>query len=148
MTRLSANAHPFSKTATYAHEARTRVSFGGITACRRFHITPEERSVRMWAWDKGGDEGMTLQPQTKSITYQSYTSKIKAQDSTSAAPFEVPPEPMPTDLHKRVTWRETQDMLTRQKAENIPTPPAYNPNNQLPRLYATGSPAWMALSLD
>ena len=114
MTRLSANALPFAKTATYAHQARPRVSFGGITACRRFQITPEERSVRLWAWNRGGAEGVTRITHSKPINSK-YPSKIKPQDATAAAPFEVPPEPMPADLHKRVTWRETQDTLVRQK---------------------------------
>ena len=121
MTRLSANARPFAKTATYAHQARFRVSFGGITACRRFQVTPEERSARLWAWHKGGAEGVSHHQRrhlTKPLlTCPNYPSKIKPQDATAAAPFEVPPEPMPADLHKRVTWRETQDTLVRQKTE-------------------------------
>ena len=115
MTRLSANALPFAKTATYAHQARPRVSFGGITACRRFQITPEERSCRMWAWNRGGVEGVTRITHSKPINSKSYPSKIKPKDATAAAPYEVPPEPIPADLHKRVIWRETQDTLVRQK---------------------------------
>ena len=146
MTRLSANALPFAKTATYAHQARPRVSFGGITACRRFQITPEERSVRLWAWDRGGAEGVTLQPHTKPFTPKTYPSKIKPQDTAAAAPYEVPPEPIPADLHKRVIWRETQDTLTRQKTPNTPTPCGIlSSKNHLPRLYATGAHAREAL---
>jgi len=146
MTRLSANALPFAKTATYAHQARPRVSFGGITACRRFQITPEERSVRLWAWNKGGAEGVTLNPSSKSFTPRVYPSKIKPQDTAAAAPYEVPPEPIPADLHKRVIWRETQDTLTRQKTPNTPTPCGIlSSKNHLPRLYATGAHAREAL---
>ena len=120
MTRLSANARdflplPVSERLAYPHLNRPRVSFGGITACRRFQITPEERSSRLWAWDRGGAEGATLQPHTQPFTSPSYPSKIKPQDVAAAAPFEVPPEPIPADLHNRVTWRVTQDTLVRQK---------------------------------
>ena len=138
MTRLSAAARPFlplpvNERLLDPHLCRPRVSFGGITACRRFQVTPEERSVRLWAWDKGGAEGVTLQPHTKPFTPKTYPSKIKPKDAVAAAPFDVPPEPIPADLHKRVTWRETQ------------APPAYNPNYQLPRIYATGAHAREAL---
>ena len=120
MTRLSANARPFTKTATYAHQARPRVSFGGITACRRFQVTPEERSARLWAWHKGGAEGVPARRSGRriwSLITPPYPSKIKPQDAAAAAPFEVPPEPMPVDLHKRLTWRGTQDTLVRQKTK-------------------------------
>ena len=151
MTRLSANARtflplPVSERLAYPHLARPRVSFGGITACRRFPITREERSCRMWAWNRGGAEGETPIDHNKPINSKPYPSKIKPKDSTAAAPFEVPPEPepepIPTDLHKRVIWRETQATLVRQKTENISTPfGILYSKNQPYRLYATGAHA-------
>ena len=120
MTRLSANALPFTKTTTTTHQVRPRVFFCGITSCRRFQVTPEERSARLWAWHKGGAEGVSHhQPRhlTQPFTSTPYPSKIKSQDAAAAAPFGVPPEPIPDDLHNRVTWRETQDTLVRQKTE-------------------------------
>ena len=143
MTRLSANASPFAKTATYAHQVRNRVSFGGITACRRFQITPDERSVRFWAWDKGGDEGVSVVSSKMGLS--SFPSKIKAIDPTAAAPFEVPPEPNSSATLPLVEYPKTVpggplDSDAIQEIINKFRAPAYNPNYQLPRQYANGAP--------
>ena len=115
MTRLSVNANPFAVTATYSHQIRPRVNFGGVTAARYFEITPEERSVRSWAWDRGGMGGESKHKNSGPYKPVFPKTKIQLASPQEATPFVIPSEPMPANLTDRVAWRNRHTNLVRQK---------------------------------
>ena len=112
MTRLSVNARPFAKTASYAHQTRRRVSFLGVTAARSLEITREGREKRLWSWSANGPEGRTLH--TKQYEPRKPISKIKEKNPVEAVPFAPPPFPLPDELNSRLEWRKSQNNLARQ----------------------------------
>jgi len=138
MTRLSANASPFARTATYSHQIRPRVNFGGVTAARYFDITPEERSVRFWAWDRGGMGGESKHKNSRPYKPVVPKTKIQLASPEEATPFVIPSEPMPENLKDRVSWRNTHTNLVRQKTNK----PEYDNdefNGILREIYALSS---------
>ena len=138
MTRLSVSAKPFALTATYSHQIRPRVNFGGVTAARYFEITPEERSVRYWAWNRGGMGGESNHKNSGPYKPVVPKTKIQLASPEEATPFVIPSEPMPANLTDRVSWRNTQTNLVRQKT-NKPESDTDEFNGILREIYAHAS---------
>lgn len=119
--RLSVEALPFSKTASYYHETKSRVKFSDIVDVRNFTITPQERSDRAWNWKEGGEEGVTNHPHDHPLIFHQCIKKTTK-----------PP-------HKQVTTSEIQRIQERIDIElkkirgEYCGPPCNNPNLRLQR---------------